>query len=98
MLRGWVEVTGFAVRGSRTSILIIIWNQLSPSRLAARHLLPGFPASSNKFLLLSLCFTATETIRLITWTYVGPWLIRHGRLEVVEEVDYIPIATLPPPE
>ena len=38
--------------------------------------------------LLSWCLTSTETIRLI----------RDGRMEVGEERDYMPIATLPPPE
>ena len=39
-------------------------------------------------LLLSWCFTSTETIRLI----------RDGRMEVGEEGGRIPIATLSPPE
>ena len=38
--------------------------------------------------LLSCCFTSTETIRLIM----------DGRMEVEEEGNYIPIATLSPPE
>ena len=40
-----------------------------------------------------LCFTSTETIRLIRNETGG-----GGGLEVGEEVDYIPIATPSPPE
>ena len=39
-------------------------------------------------LFLSWCFTSTETVSLIT----------DGRMEVGKERDYVPIATLLPPE
>ena len=42
----------------------------------------------SALLLLSWCFTSTETV----------WLIRDGRMEVGEEGDYMPIATLSAPE